>query len=115
MMRYLVTKEIKSETQVVWKLYFRDFIFLIVWIVANLWIKDWVHIYMQIPFGIFAVMIGILLILPSGLNPKRRQYQSLVLYLIRKKGTLYYLKEEKHEEQERDPGYKRKSSGIKVR
>ena len=24
-MRYLVTKEIKSETQVFWKLYFRDF------------------------------------------------------------------------------------------
>lgn len=31
-MRYLVTKEIKSETQVFWKLYFRDFVFLILWI-----------------------------------------------------------------------------------
>lgn len=114
-MRYLVTKEIKSETQVVWKLYFRDFMFLVIWVVANLYIKDLVHSYMQIPFGVFAVMIGVLLILPSGLNPKRRQYQSLALYLGRKKGTLYYLKEKKDEEQERDPGYKRGTSRIKVR
>lgn len=113
-MRYLVTKEIKSETQVVWKLYFRDFMFLIVWIAVNWNLKDRIHVYLQAPFCIFAIVIGILLILPSGNNPKRRQYQSIALYLTRKKGTLYYMKEERDEQQKRNPKYKRKPSGIKL-
>lgn len=111
-MRYLVTKEIKSETQVVWKLYFRDFVFLIVWISVNWNLKDKIHVYLQVPFCIFAVIIGILLILPSGINPKRRQYQSLALYLMHKKGTLYYMKEKENEQQKRNSKYKRKSPGI---
>lgn len=112
-MKYLVTKEIKSETQVVWKLYFRDFIFLCTWIGANWYLKDQIHVYLQIPFCIYAVIIGILLILPSGLNPKRRQYQSLALYLSRKKGTLYYEKELQNEEKSNSK-HKRKPARNKV-
>lgn len=115
-MRYLVTKEIKSETQVIWKLYFRDFMFLVIWIAVNLYIKNMVHIYLQLPFSVFAIIIGVLLVLPSSRNPKRRQYQSLALFLIRKKGTLYYLpKEEQDEQKNRDKKYKRKPSSVKVR
>lgn len=115
-MRYLVTKEIKSETQVVWKLYFRDFMFLVIWIAVNLYIKEKVHVYLQVPFGIFAIVTGVLLVLPSNLNPKRRQYQSIALYLIRKKGTLYYLpKEKEHEQKDRNTRYQRNSSKIKIR
>lgn len=113
-MRYLVTKEIKSETQVVWKLYFRDFVFLCTWVGANWYLKDQIHVYLQIPFCIYAVIIGILLILPSKINPNRRQYQSLALYLSCKKGTLYYEKEKKDEHQESESKYKRKSSRVKL-
>lgn len=114
-MKYLVTKEIKSETQVVWKLYFQDFAFLVIWIAVNLYIKNWIHTYMQIPFCIFAIAVGVVLVLPTATNPKRRQYQGIALFLMRKRGTLYYLKEEQHERQKEHPKYQRRSSGITLR
>ena len=49
-MRYLVTKEIKSETQVFWKLYFRDFVFLILWIGTSRFLESAVHTYLQNSF-----------------------------------------------------------------
>lgn len=112
-MRYLVTKEIESETQVVWKLYFRDFMFLVIWIAVNLYLKNKIHLYLQIPFCIFALIIGLVLVLPSNTNPKRREYQALAMFLMRKDGTFYYLRENDNEE-ERNKKHKRKSSGFKL-
>ena len=43
-MRYLVTKEIKSETQVIWKLYFQDFAFLLAWVALNYQLKEVAHL-----------------------------------------------------------------------
>ena len=90
-MRYLVTKEIKSETQVFWKLYFRDFVFLILWIGISRFLESAVHTYLQIPFLIFSIVMGVILVLPSSQNPKRRQYQSIALYLMQTKKTYYLL------------------------
>lgn len=58
-MRYLVTKEIKSETQVFWKLYFRDFVFLILWIGISRFLESAVHTYLQIPFLIFSIVMAV--------------------------------------------------------
>ena len=52
-MRYLVTKEIKSETQVIWKLYLQDFVFLSVWIFLCLNLQENVHKSLEIPYLIF--------------------------------------------------------------
>ena len=76
-MRYLVTKEIKSETQVIWKIYLQDFVFLSVWIFLCLNLKENVHVYLQIPYLVFSGMIGICLMIPAVGNPKRRIYQRL--------------------------------------
>ena len=68
-MRYIVTKEIKSDTQVVWKLYFKDFAFLVIWIIVNLYLQDGVHPYLQIPFCVFAILSGVILVMPSATSP----------------------------------------------
>ena len=97
-MRYLVTKEIKSETQVIWKLYLQDFVFLSVWIFLCL--KENVHEYLQIPYLIFSGMIGICLMIPAVGNPKRRIYQAIALYLLKPKKVIGFRKKEiKHEEE----------------
>ena len=102
-MRYLVTKEIKSETQVFWKLYFRDFVFLILWIGTSRFLESAVHTYLQIPFLIFSIVMGVILVLPSSQNPKRRQYQSIALYLLPKK------KEKKTDEEKQNRRHQRKT------
>ena len=44
-MRYIVTQEIKSETQVLWFIYLQDLAFLTVWIMLVLVLKENVHGY----------------------------------------------------------------------
>lgn len=115
-MRYLVTKEIKSETQVIWKLYFQDFAFLLIWIMLNYRFKEVAHPYLRWPMFIFAVAMGILLVLPSVANPKRRQYQSIMLYLMRPQETLYFIKKGKEagNEEGQDQRFKRRYPKCKV-
>lgn len=115
-MRYLVTKEIKSETQVFWKLYFRDFVFLILWIGTSRFLESAVHTYLQIPFLIFSIVMGVILVLPSRQNPNRRQYQSVALYLMRTKTTYYVLpqkKEEKENEEKQNRRHQRKINSYR--
>lgn len=115
-MRYLVTKEIKSEPQVIWKLYFQDFAFLAIWFVLNgMYLQNIVHPYLQIPFTVYSVLVGIALVIPSRTNPKRRQYQSIALFLTKKK-NIYYLREgEKSDEQEQDKKHPGRNSDRKIR
>ena len=115
-MRYLVTKEIKSETQVIWKLYFQDFAFLLIWIMLNYRFIEIAHPYLRWPMFIFAVAMGILLVLPSVANPKRRQYQSIMLYLMRSQETLYFIKKGKEagNEEGQDQRFKRRYPKCKV-
>ena len=114
-MRYLVTKEIKSETQVIWKLYFQDFAFLLIWIVLNYRFKEIAHPYLQWPMFIFGIIMGILLVLPSVANPKRRQYQSIMLYLMRPQETFYIIKrKEAGNEEGQDQRSKRRYPKRKI-
>ena len=49
-MRYIVTQEIKSETQVLWFIYLQDLAFLTVWTMLVLVLKENVHGYLRIPY-----------------------------------------------------------------
>ncbi len=114
-MRYLVTKEIKSETQVIWKLYFQDFAFLLAWVALNYQLKEVAHTYLQTPMFIFTLIMGIILVLPSVTNPKRRQYQSIMLYLMRPQETIYLMKERKESgNEEQDQRFKRRYPKRKI-
>lgn len=97
-MKYMVTKEIKSETQVFWIFYLQDFLFLALWAVLCVMAKQQVHSSLTIPYAVFSAVVGIVLMLPSVTNPKRRNYQSLVLYLLRSRSVYRYWKEQRNEE-----------------
>lgn len=64
-MKYLVTKEIKSDIQVVWTLYFQDLVFLFLWVIAGWNLQGLVYDSLQIPYVIFTVIMGVILVLPS--------------------------------------------------
>lgn len=116
-MRYLVTKEIKSDIQVVWILYFQDLVFLFIWIAAGWSLQEIVHSSLQVPYNIFSIVMGIILVLPSATNPKRRQYQSIALCLSQKNAVYYLLRKKKGErsdEKEQHQGYQRKHSYRKL-
>ncbi|MFR5740008.1 MAG: DUF5592 family protein [Coprococcus sp.] len=116
-MRYLVTKEIKSETQVIWKLYLQDFVFLSVWIFLCLNLQENVHKYLEIPYLIFSGIVGICLMIPALGNPKRRTYQALALYLLKPKKVIGFRKKEKKHEEEtgtRDYRYQGRYSNTKI-
>lgn len=106
-MRYIVTKEIKSETQVVWILYLQDGAFLLIWTVLVLLLKEQVHNMLRIPYLVFSGLIGIRLVLRSSGNPKRRYYQSIAIYLMRPRYVYRYFKERKYEK-ERNQTYQRR-------
>ena len=97
-MRYIVTKEIKSETQVVWIFYARDLLFLLLWIVVVEQMKIWVHSTLRIPYFLFSILIGLRLIWRSRENPERRYYQAIALYLTRPKQMAGFLEEMRDEE-----------------
>lgn len=114
-MRYLVTKEIKSETQVMWTLYFQDFAFLVIWVMVNgMYLQNIAHPYLQIPFTVYSVLVGIALVIPSRTNPKRRQYQSIDLFLTKKKNVYYLRDGEEKNEQKQDKKHQRSNSNRKI-
>ena len=70
-MEYSIANEIKSQTRVVGNIYAYDFIFLVL------------YKHLLIPYSIFSASIAIFLTSSSGLNPLRRNYQSIIIYLQR--------------------------------
>lgn len=115
-MKYIVTKEIKSETQIFRNFYMQDFVFGMVWIVLVLTLRQNVHSTLQIPYVVFYVVVGIRLMLPSRTNPKRRYYQSIALYLSRPKELYAFYKEENQShEGERDQAHPGRDSRYGIR
>mgnify|MGYP002792022395 FL=1 len=104
-MRYIVTQEIKSETQVLWFIYLQDLAFLTVWTMLVLVLKENVHGYLRIPYYIFSFVVGVRMVLRVKGNPKRRYYQALAIYIGRPKNIYRYFKEDKNDERERDSAY----------
>lgn len=115
-MRYIVTKEIKSETQVFWWMYLQDLAFLVIWISLTLFLRNKVHGHLQIIYILFSVLIGVRLTLRSTMNPKRKYYQSLALYLLQSQHIYRYYKEEKTDGEagERDSAHSRRNTYRQV-
>ena len=72
-MEYSIANEIKSQTRVVGNIYAYDFIFLVLYAIGTFFFKSLVNKHLLIPY----------LTSSSGLNPLRRNYQSIIIYLQR--------------------------------
>lgn len=113
-MRYIVTQEIKSETQVLWFIYLQDLAFLAVWTMLVLVLKENVHGYLRIPYYIVSFIVGVRMVLHVKGNPKRRYYQALAIYIGRPKKIYRYFKEERKDEGEGNPTYSRRHTYYRV-
>ena len=86
-MRYLVSKEIKSETKVGKSIYLFDFFFLIVYMAVSFVLVNLVHPSLHIAFYLFSFVMALLLTTKSYTNKKRRNYQSIAI-MLRKDQTV---------------------------
>lgn len=79
--QYTIAQEIKSESKVGFVFYAFDFFFLIIYAIITYILANIVHEALVIPFWIFSLLMGLFLTMPSNLNRKRRNYQSIIIYL----------------------------------
>ncbi|MFP7159473.1 DUF5592 family protein [Priestia aryabhattai] len=68
-------------------LYLFDLLFIIGLLLVTMMLRFFIHPTLQIPFYIFMVILGLLMIVRSSTNPKKRMYEVLLLTLVRKKST----------------------------
>lgn len=87
-MNFIVTQEIKSPVKVAKGIYIFDFFFLIAYIGVSLVLSNLVNGALFVPFLAFSFIMAIYLVSSSWANRKRRNYQSIILF-IRKDRTLY--------------------------
>ena len=85
---YINPQEIKSETKVGFGLYAFDFFFLIFYAMFTYILGNIVHDAIRIPYYIFSCIMGLTLTIPSPLNKKRRNYQSIII-MLRKDINVY--------------------------
>ena len=84
---YTLSQEIKSETKVGMGLYAFDFFFLIIYGIVTFIAGNLVHEDLRIPFYIFSLLMAVFLTMPSSFNKKRRNYESIVIYLKKYTGV----------------------------
>lgn len=82
-MNYLVMKEIKSPPKINKYIYLSDVCFLMVYAGISLIFVNVVYQYFKIPFLIYSMAMGLILTCPSMYNPKRRNYESVLIYVSR--------------------------------
>ena len=88
-MRYLVTQDIKSPSKVGKGLYVQDFFFLIIYGGLSVVFSGLVNGSLLLPYGIFSGCMALGLTASSAKNRKRRNLQSMILY-IRKSRSVYH-------------------------
>ena len=86
-MVYEVTEELKSPIKV-WKFSLNDFMFLLAWVFFIYVTSNLVAKPLKVLYVIFAALCFIWLIAPSQRNPKRRMWQSVLIY-FRQDKTIY--------------------------
>lgn len=88
-MQHVVVQDIKSETKVGKSIYLFDFFFLLTYGAVTFLFGNVVHSILRVPFYIFSGSCAIFLTMKSSWNKKRRNWESLFLYL-RKDRNIYY-------------------------
>ena len=115
-MRYLVAKDIKSETKVSKNIYIYDFFFILIYMSVSLVLANLVHPSLKIVFFIYSLGMAVFLTAKSYYNKKRRNYESVMIMLRRDKESYSPVlnKSRRRERIEKEKGYQMKK-GKKVK
>lgn len=80
-MKYLVVQEVSSETKVSKNIFLFDLFFILVFFTVSAILGSLVHSSFRILYYIFSAVVALFLTGKSGKNRKRRNYESIILYL----------------------------------
>lgn len=81
-----IPRRIKSEVKLYKNIYLKDLVTLVGFFMLGYMTKILVHSYLQLPYTIFVVIVGLILCFPSKTNPGKRIYNS-VYYAIKQKNV----------------------------
>lgn len=82
-MKYIVAKEIKSETKVAKGIYLFDLFFVIIYCTVSLILGGAVHASLRIPFYVYSIFCALFMTAKSRTNRHRRNYEAMILFLRR--------------------------------
>ncbi|WP_174615269.1 DUF5592 family protein [Virgibacillus ihumii] len=96
-MKYEIPKEIKAKPKIL-GLEMRELVIILISSLLLLTIlRDLVHSVFMIPYIVVAVIGMIYLFLPSGQNPDKRVYESMMLWFRNKKGVYHAIDHHKNQ------------------
>lgn len=87
MANYNIPKEIRTELKINKALFLFDLLFIIGLVVFTMTTKPLVHPMFQIPYYIFMLIVGVILIVRPNTNPQKRMFEALFIALARKRST----------------------------
>ncbi|MBO5485033.1 MAG: hypothetical protein J6K58_06800 [Lachnospiraceae bacterium] len=88
-MNYVVAQEIKSETKVTKHIYLFDMFFILIYYSVSFALGVAVHEKWKIPFYLFSMICAVFLTAKSWTNRKRRNIESIILFLQRDKEVYF--------------------------
>lgn len=82
--RYIVVKKLKNGSKMNQnsKFYVQDILFIVVMVFLGFMFENLVYDKLFIPFMIFNLVVGIMLVFPSKTNPGKKNYQAVHLAFI---------------------------------
>lgn len=89
-MIYMIPKQLKEENKI-WdrpKVFWKDIKTCVVLFGLFLLFKNFVHAWFMIPYWVSALLFSAYLIQPAASNPKKRNWEALILFLF-KDHTVY--------------------------
>ncbi|CAB1247524.1 conserved protein of unknown function [Ruminococcaceae bacterium BL-6] len=102
-LRYIIPKQLREE----YKIFDRPTIFLkdvvtgVILLGLFFMFKNLVHAWLLVPYWIIAIAVIFFLIQPSASNPKKRNWEALILFLGRDRITYYSLNHVQESEDDR--------------
>lgn len=91
-MKYIVAKEIRSETKVSKNIYLFDLFFILIYFSVSFLFGSAVHPVLKVPYYIWSLFWAVILTSKSFTNRDRRVIESFILFLKRDKDTYNSIK-----------------------
>jgi len=88
-MTYLIPRTLKLETKIFKKLYVRDLVYIGLVLALAYFCKGMVHVYLLIPYWLFAFLTAFYMVVHPKCNPQKRKWQALAMFIFRDNKTYY--------------------------
>ncbi|MGN0173497.1 MAG: DUF5592 family protein [Acutalibacteraceae bacterium] len=93
--RYIVPQELKSKTQILKKIYFKDLIIILGFFFIMMLFESGVNSFLIIPYRCFNVFVGFVLTARTQVNGEQPIYKSIYFLFISDKAVYHSISQEK--------------------